>query len=367
MISENLNKKTISLEELSKIIDAELVVFDSIKTEILITGVKGIETAEQNDITFADTPKFLELADNSNCAAIITWKSAKPTKKPQLRVNNPKLAFAKALEFFDNNKPKPPAIHQNAVISKTAKIGNNVYIGPNVVIEDNVFIGDNSQILANVYIGANTKIGNNAKIYPNSTIYHNCVIGINFILHSNSVIGSDGFGYAQTAQGHYKVPQIGNVEIGDNVEIGANTSIDRATTMSTRIGNGVKIDNHVHIAHNVQIGDNTLIIAHAGIAGSAVVGKNCIIAGHSGVRDHITIGDNVVVVPMSGVTKDIPANNIISGFPAKPHITEKKLKAAYMRLPKIAKTVSELVTSIQRLQRRIERSNKSKDINILSE
>ena len=35
------------------------------------------------------------------------------------------------------------------------------------------------------------------------------------------LIGADGFGFAPTPDGYEKIPQIGNVEIGDNVEIGA--------------------------------------------------------------------------------------------------------------------------------------------------
>jgi len=97
-----------------------------------------------------------------------------------------------------------------------------------------------------------------------------------------------------------------------------------------------------------------LIIAQAGIAGSVCIGKNCIIAGQTGVRDHITIGDNTIVVGMSGVTKNIKPNSFVSGFPAKPHLEEKKMKAAYMRMPETIKTVQSIQHAILRLQRRIE-------------
>ena len=82
------------------------------------------------------------------------------------------------------------------------------------------------------------------------------------------VIGSDGFGFAFDTGRYHKVPQVGNVVIGDDVEIGANTTIDRATTDSTRIGDGTKIDNLVQIGHNVVIGEHCIIVAQVGISGS---------------------------------------------------------------------------------------------------
>ncbi|MBP7654612.1 UDP-3-O-(3-hydroxymyristoyl)glucosamine N-acyltransferase [Candidatus Dependentiae bacterium] len=322
---------------------------------IEISGIKGIDAVKPGELTYADNDRHLKEAEESQCAGIICGMKTESCGKPFIKVKNPKFAFAQILELFKTEPVKPIGIHKAAVIDETANIGKNAYIGANAVIEKNVKIGENAVIYPNVYIGENTEIGDNVKIYPNVTVYYNCKIGNNVIIHGNVVIGSDGFGYALTAKGHYKVPQTGNVEIGNNVEIGAHTSIDRATTNSTFIGNGVKIDNQVHIAHNVQVGDNSLIIAHSGIAGSSVIGKNCVIAGHCGVRDHITIGDNSVVVGMSGVTKSIKPNSIVSGFPAKPHTEEKKLIAAYSRMPETIKLIQSMQQALLRLQRRLEK------------
>jgi UDP-3-O-[3-hydroxymyristoyl] glucosamine N-acyltransferase len=71
--------------------------------------------------------------------------------------------------------------------------------------------------------------------------------------HSGSVIGADGFGFAQILD-FKKIPQIGNVIIEDDVDIGACTTIDRATMGSTIIRKGVKLDNQIQVGHNVEIG-----------------------------------------------------------------------------------------------------------------
>ena len=325
--------------------------------EAIISGIKGIEDVSEGELTFADNSRHLAEALLSKCAGVICPAHIAPKEaetKLVFIVKNPKLAFARALELFDEEPQKNTGINKSAHISETAKVGKNAYIGANTVIDNNAIIGENAVIYPNVYIGENVIIGDNVKLHPGVVIYYNCVVGNNVTIHANAVIGSDGFGYALCPSGHYKVPQIGNVVIHDNAEIGAHASIDRATTMSTIIGTGVKIDNHVHLAHNVQIGDNSLIISNVGIAGSSKVGKNCIIAGQTGVRDHITIGDNTVVIGMSGVTKNIKPNSVVSGFPAKPHTEEKKLKASYIRMPETIKTVQSLQQAILRLQRRLE-------------
>ena len=110
-------------------------------------------------------------------------------------------------------------------------------------------------------------------LFPNVTVYPRTEIGQRVRIHAGTVIGSDGFGYVQDGGVHRKVPQIGNVIIGDDVEIGANVTIDRGALGSTVIGKGTKIDNLVQIAHNVEIGEGCLLIAQVGIAGSCEAGQ----------------------------------------------------------------------------------------------
>ena len=147
-------------------------------------------------------------------------------------------------------------------------------------MEKKSIIGEHCIIEDQVYIGENVKIGDNSKIYPGTKILDDTIIGDNCIIHSNCSIGSDGFGFAPNDDGTYrKIPQTGNVIIGNDVEIGSNSTIDRATIGSTIISDGVKLDNQIQIAHNVEIGTNTAIAAQSGIAGSTKIGKNCMIGG----------------------------------------------------------------------------------------
>jgi UDP-3-O-[3-hydroxymyristoyl] glucosamine N-acyltransferase len=179
-------------------------------------------------------------------------------------------------------------------------------------------------------------------------------IGNSVIIHSGTIVGSDGFGFATVKGVHHRIPQIGTVVIEDDVEIGANVTIDRARFDKTHIKRGTKIDNLVQIAHNVITGENCIIVAQTGISGSTVIGNNVTLAGQSGVIGHITVGDNVVVAAKAGVTKSIPPNVCVSGFPAKPHIEEKRIKACIQRLPKLYKQISELEQRIKELENALE-------------
>ena len=88
---------------------------------------------------------------------------------------------------------------------------------------------------------------------------------------SGAVIGADGFGFARR-NGHFiKIRHVGTVVIEDDVEIGANATIDRATFGRTLIRRGVRLDNQVHIGHNVEIGEDTVMAAQCGISGSTVI------------------------------------------------------------------------------------------------
>ena len=191
-----------------------------------------------------------------------------------------------------------------------------------------------------VYIGNNVKIGNGSLIYPGVKILDDTIIGQNCIIHSSTTIGSDGFGFAPNDDGSYKkIPQTGNVVIGDNVEIGSNSTIDRATLGSTIISKGVKLDNQIQIAHNVEIGENTAIAAQSGVAGSTKIGKNCMIGGQVGIIGHIKIGDNVKIQAQAGVTSNIESNSRVTGTPAISYMNYNKSYIHFKNLPEIVKKI----------------------------
>jgi UDP-3-O-[3-hydroxymyristoyl] glucosamine N-acyltransferase len=205
-----------------------------------------------------------------------------------------------------------------------------------------VRIGARSVLQAGSCVGDDSKLGDDVNLFPNVTIYPDTEIGRRVRIHAGTVVGSDGFGYVQDGGVHRKVPQIGNVIIGDDVEIGANVTIDRGALGPTVIGQGTKIDNLVQIAHNVEIGEGSLIISQVGISGSTKFGKYVILAGQAGFAGHLKIGDRVTVSAQSGVMTDIPDGEKWLGSPAQPDKQAKRQMIAIQRLPELLKRVAEL-------------------------
>ena len=301
-----------TLKKLSDIFD-----FDFIGDgNYIIDQVSSFENATDTSIVFLSDKKFLRFLGKTRAKVIITTKSLSKFCNVNMIVSeNPYLLFAKISQLLNKKDTLTYDIHHSAVCS-TNNLNNKILVSPNVVIGKDVNFGDNTFIGANCYIGDSVSIGQNAHIFPNVTIYANVKIGKNVIIHSGTVIGSDGFGYANEKENWVKMPQIGGVEIGDNVEIGSNTSIDRGALDNTIIGSGVKIDNQVQIAHNVHIGDNTAIAGCVGIAGSAIIGKNCTIGGGAGIQGHIEICDNTQITGMTKVSCNIKEAGVYtSGTP----------------------------------------------------
>ncbi|MCK9430381.1 MAG: UDP-3-O-(3-hydroxymyristoyl)glucosamine N-acyltransferase [Candidatus Omnitrophica bacterium] len=341
-----------TLNEIAKLIDGKVVG----NGDILITGVSGIKEAAEGDITFLANPKYGPLMDKTRAAAIITSAEAQKTSKPVILTENPSLAFAKIISMFmPDDAGHPQGIDYTVVMGKNVTLGKDVAIGAYVVIGDNVTIGDNAIIYAGCFIGHHTKIGNNSLIYPHVSIRERISIGSRVIIHSGTVIGSDGFGFATIKGSHHKIPQVGTVEIADDGEIGANVTIDRARFDKTVIGRGTKIDNLVQIAHNVVIGENSLIVAQVGISGSTILGNNVTLAGQAGLVGHITIGDNAIVTAQSGVAKSVPADTMVSGYPARPFMTTQRVNASLQNLPKLFELVKELKKKVEELEARLKK------------
>jgi len=340
-----MTKKT--LKEIAEFIGGEIVG----KDDIVITGVCGIKEAVPGDLTFLSNLKYQPFIDKTGASAIITSLEITSAVKPIIRVENPSVAFTKAVALFSSCDVRRPAgIHQTAFIGQDVTLGKNVGLGPHVVVEDNVSIGDNTVIYSGSFIGHHSKIGNNSLIYPNVSIREYSEIGSRVVIQSGTVIGSDGFGFVNVDGKYQRIPQIGIVVLEDDVEVGANVTIDRARFDKTVIGKGTKIDNLVQIAHNVIIGDNSIIVAQVGIAGSAHLGKGVTVAGQAGVAGHISLGDGVIVAGKAGVTKDVPAKTFVSGYPARPHKSAIRVNACMQNLPRLFETVEELTKKINELE-----------------
>ena len=323
--------------EIAKYLDGE-VLGDG---HAVLNSFATADHARPGDLTFAETEDFFARAEQSAATAIIADKRFSSAHKIVIRVPNARIAFAKALALFFPEPKFPAGIHPTAVVAPDAKVDPTAHVGPHCVVGERVQIGARSVLQSGNSVGADSKLGEDVNIFPNVTIYPRTEIGQRVRIHAGTVIGSDGYGYVLDGGFHRKVPQIGNVIIGDDVEIGSNVSVDRGALGATKIGRGTKIDNLVQIAHNVEIGEHCLIVAQVGIAGSTKLGNYVVLAGQVGVGGHLKLGNQVTVGAQAGVMTDIPDGEKWLGAPAQPDRQFKRQVIAIQRLPDLLKKIAE--------------------------
>jgi UDP-3-O-[3-hydroxymyristoyl] glucosamine N-acyltransferase len=337
-----------SLSELARLVGGQIAGDGNVE----IHGIAGLDDAKAGDISFIATNRGLETASNSEATALIVPADASGVGKPVIKVTNPRLAFAKLLDFFAPKKEFKAGIHPSAQIGRDFQ-GDGVSIGALVSIGEQVKIGQGSVIYPGVVVDDRVVIGQDCIIHANAVIREDTVIGDRVQIHAGTVIGSDGFGY-ETVDGHHlKVPQIGKVVIEDDVEVGANVTIDRATAGMTLIKKGTKVDNLVQIAHNCQLGMDNIICGQAAMAGSTKTGDRVVLAGRAGLVGHIKVGDDSVVAASAVVISSLAPRSFVSGHPARPHAEDMRIQAAAGRLPDLVKELRELQKKVAELEKQI--------------
>ena len=320
---------------------------------ITVSDFAKIEEGKPGAISFLSNPKYTHFIYNTESSIVLVDESVvleKEVKATLIRVKNAYEAVAKLLQIYQSFKPKRKGIDSLAFIDSTASIGKDCYIGPFVAIGPGAIIGDGCVLHPHVTIGEKVQVGSNTEIYSNAVVYHHCRIGNGCILHAGCVIGADGFGFAPSADGYDKIPQIGIVTIEDNVEIGANTCVDRSTMGSTYVRKGVKLDNLIQIAHNTDIGENTVMSAQVGIAGSTKVGQWCMFGGQVGLAGHITVGDKVMLGAQSGVPGNIKDGEQLIGTPPMPMKQYFRSQAVFRRLPEMYREMESMKKHIAELK-----------------
>jgi acetyltransferase-like isoleucine patch superfamily enzyme len=124
-------------------------------------------------------------------------------------------------------------------------------------------------------------------------------------------------------------------EIGDETKIGAFVEVQK----NARVGRRCKISSHTFICEGVDIEDNVFIghgvtfindsYPRATSAGGSLqteadwkveqtrICKGASIGSGSTILSNVTVGENAIVGAGSVVTKNVPANAIVAGNPAK--------------------------------------------------
>jgi UDP-3-O-[3-hydroxymyristoyl] glucosamine N-acyltransferase len=314
----------------------------------LICGVKPVEFAGADDITYVTSPAYAERFSRGPAKAALVPPGVDLGGKPVIVVNNPEAAYARLTALYYGYSFPHQGVSPKADVHPEATLGDNVAVGAFAVVERGASVGDGSVIGPHAFVGERTRIGCDVRIFSHVTIYPDVTIGDRVIVHAGTVIGSDGFGFARDFDETGKLLNVkkyhsGVVEIGNDVEIGALCAIDRALAGVTKISDRVKLDNLVQVAHNVQIGEGTVIASQTGIAGSSSLGSCVMVGGQVGVKDHVAVGDRVVLATRVGIYRNVPDGSVMAGgVPAMPHKVFLRAQSFFKRLPELMERIRRL-------------------------
>ena len=119
-----------------------------------------------------------------------------------------------------------------------------------------------------------------------------------------------------------------------------------SVSQSARLGRGVVIFQHVTVtanawigdhvvalpnsvvSHDVRIGDYTCVAGGVKISGGVTIGRGCYIGTGSAIIGGVEIGDGALVGLGSAVIRNVPANTVVVGNPARPLRTARPVGVA---------------------------------------
>ena len=188
-------------------------------------------------------------------------------------------------------------IHSTAIIDPRAELAPDVEVGAYSVIGPDVRIDSGTNIGAHVVIEGPTAIGKNNQIFQFASL-------------------------GAAPQDKKYAGEATRLEIGDNNTIREFCTFNRGTVQdagTTRIGNDNWIMAYVHIAHDCQVADHTILANNSSLAGHVHIADYAILGGFTLVHQFCKIGAHVITAVGSVIFKDVPPYVTASGYDASPH------------------------------------------------
>ncbi|MFA6030546.1 MAG: UDP-3-O-(3-hydroxymyristoyl)glucosamine N-acyltransferase [Elusimicrobiota bacterium] len=306
-----------------------------------IHGVRDIERLseeqplEEHFVYFIESKAVLKRHPKAavSGAVLTTPALAGEVRRALVVEGDARLAFIRLLQAFDKAPRFAPGVSPDAVVDPTASIGEGACVLAGAVVMAEARVGARCVLHPGVVLEPHAEVGEDTVLHAGASVGHHCVVGRRCVVHGGVVIGADGFGFYDEKGGRHKIPQIGNVVVGDDVEIGATSTIDRATIESTTIGDFTKLDDQVHIGHNCRLGRYIYIAGKTGLAGSVVLEDGVMISGMVSIKDHLRLAKGSIVMGMSGLAQDTEPGMAYFGIPARPAREMHKMNAALSKLP----------------------------------
>ena len=316
---------------------------------VSLVGIRTLAEAGPEHLSFVRGTRYLRQLEETAAGAVLLDRECDARGRTVIRCDDPYMAYARAQALFHPVRWPAAGVDPQARVAEDATVAGATveafaFIGPGARV------GAGSWIQAGAYVGAGASVGRDCRLMPGSILLEECVLGDRVWLNPGAVIGGEGFGYAPSAAGHVKVPQVSRAVIGDDVEIGANTSVDRGALNDTVIEAGSKLDSQVQIGHGARVGAGSILAGFVGISGSTRLGRFSMFGGRSGTSDHVTTGDGVQLGGGSIIFGDQPAGSKLAGVPAIEAGLWRRAVAAFSRLPEMLRRQRKIEQRLARLE-----------------
>jgi UDP-N-acetylglucosamine acyltransferase len=182
-------------------------------------------------------------------------------------------------------------VHATALVDPSATVAATAEIGPYCVVGAQVEIAAGTRLMANVYLEGPTWIGEDNIFYPYSTVG----------------VAPQDLKYKGEAS---------ETRIGSRNKIREFVTIHRGTVgggMVTRIGDDNLLMAYVHIAHDTQVGNGTILGHGATLAGHVTIQDYANVGAHSGVHQFCRVGRSAIIGGYSVITQDVlPFSSTVS-------------------------------------------------------
>ena len=188
-------------------------------------------------------------------------------------------------------------IHPTAEIDRDARVAKDVHVGAWSIIGEGVEIGEGTEIGPHVVIRGPTRIGRNNRIFQFNSLGE--------IPQDKKFRGEDS-----------------RLEIGDGNVIREFCTFNRGTEGGggvTCIGSDNWIMAYVHVAHDCQVGDGTIMANGTTLAGHVTVGDQVTFGAFTMVHQFCAIGAYSFSAMGTVISKDVPPFVTVSGNSARPH------------------------------------------------
>ncbi len=188
-------------------------------------------------------------------------------------------------------------------------------IHPTAIVDAGAELAEGVSVGAYTLIGAGVQVGAGTQIGPHCVIEGPAVIG-----RDNRISPFNSIGAAPQDMKYAGEPTA--LHIGDRNTIREFCTFNRGTVQDggvTRVGNDNWVMAYVHVAHDVQLGDHTILANNATLAGHVHIGDWVIVGGLTGVHQFVHIGAHAMTGFQSHVSQDVPPFVMVSGNPLGVH------------------------------------------------